>query len=57
MKLRKPNGQFKKATLRDFGFKDSDINTKKRKCQKCGAERLPILTTWICICGHANKGE
>jgi hypothetical protein len=54
---RKTNGQWRKTTLKDFGFLDDEINQNGAliKCQKCGVESRPILLSgWICKCGHKN---
>lgn len=56
--LRKANGQFRKTTLRDFGFIDSDFsNGDLKKCEKCGEKSRPILKQWKCACGHKNESE
>ena len=58
-RFRKPNGQFRRGTLRDFGFKDSDINDGSlRRCEKCKKESRPILIRgWVCECGHKQGGS
>jgi hypothetical protein len=58
--FRKPNGQWRKSTLRDFGFRDSEINQNGAliKCEKCGLESRPVLLNgWLCQCGHKNGNK
>lgn len=56
--FRKHNGQFKRPTLKDFGFKDSDISDGREKiCAKCKEKSRPILIEWVCACGQLNNNQ
>lgn len=57
--FRRANGTFRRGTLRDLGFADSEISDGSLKtCEKCNKQSRPILVNgWICECGHKQKGN
>lgn len=56
--LRKSNGQWRKASLTDFGIKDSELQEGKAVCAHCNHKWYPILKTGKCpSCGSADKAD
>jgi len=53
---RSGDGKFRQTTLRDFGFKDSDLSDGSAQvCKSCHHAQRAILRVWLCHhCGHEN---